>query len=381
MAISEVLTIKPAASQEEGKYIFDCAGSIDAHAEKPLQVLRNLPSGVHVILDFDNIERVNSMGLSLLLKIFEDWEQANTQIEVRNLNRMVSMLFKITGLGRFIQGSGASASAPSSRKIIEPTAPLHNSTEAQDSGDVSRDSKLNFIASLQSGHQLSGWYLFNTYLQRKMQRAIHFEQLHDIDKKADFHLFFAKPFDACAKMKEKGFVPLVRPISDPDEVVILLREDDSRSLLDFKDKKPNVVTADQGSFVYLLGRFLCDESGLDSSGFNFVFSGNEIKSLQMLIRKKADMAFILKKTYQGLSSFSRKNVRLLDESETDFAYHLFCIAPQLKDEADKLTEVLLQMEQDEQGKQILSDIQFDGWCKPEEGELKMLQMVFNRYTS
>jgi hypothetical protein len=37
------------------------------------------------------------------------------------------------------------------------------------------------------------------------------------------------------------------------------------------------------------------------------------------------------------------------------------------------------MEKDEQGQKILPDIQIQGWITPEAGELKMLQMVCNRY--
>jgi hypothetical protein len=294
---------------------------------------------------------------------------------------MVNMLFKITGLGRFLQGNGTTVSGPIGRKVINPIRPIHPQHASRNAeSSAITGGKLNFVASLQSGHQLSGWYLLNTYLQRKMQRAIHFEQLQDINNEA-FHLFFANPFDACAIMKKKGFVPLVRPISAADEVVILARADDSRKLADFKDYEAKIITAGQGSFVYILGRFLCDENGLDSSNFAYEFAGNEIKSLQMLIRKKADIAFLLKKTYEGLSSFSRSNVRLLDESVTDFAFHQFCVAPNLQSKGEELSNILMKMEQDEQGQQILSDIQFDGWCKPEDGEMKMLQMVFDRYTS
>jgi ABC-type phosphate/phosphonate transport system substrate-binding protein len=200
-------------------------------------------------------------------------------------------------------------------------------------------------------------------------------------KNETFHLFFANPFDACAMIQNKGFIPLVRPVNEADEVVVLTRADDSRELTDFKGNQINVVTADQGSFVYLLGRFLCDESGLESSDFNYEFAGNEIKSIQMLIRKKADVAFILKKTFEGLSSFSRKNVRLVDESTTDFAFHQFCIAPNLQDQGDALIDILMGMEKDEKGKQILNDIQFNGWLKPEEGEINMLKMVYERYAT
>ncbi len=378
MAIANSLTINQ-VSKKNKKYSFDCIGSIDAHAGTALQVLRDLPGEIHVILDFNNIQRVNSMGLSLLLKVFEEWETANTKIEVCNLNRMVNMLFKITGLGRFIKGSDERASEPTGRKIINPTPPVHPQATA-DKGKISNGGKLNFVASLQSGHQLSGWYLFNTYLQRKMQRAIHFEQLQDVKNEA-FHLFFAKPFDACAMINKKGFVPLLRPIIDADEVVILTRVDDSRELADFKDIKPKVVTSAKSSFVFILGRFLCDESGLDSSEFTYEFAGNEIKAIQMLIRKKADIAFILKKTYECLSSFSRKSVRLVDESVTDFAYHQFCIAPNIQDQGETVTEILLAMEKDEQGKRILDDIEFNGWLKPEEGEIQMLKTVYDRYTT
>ena len=129
----------------------------------------------------------------------------------------------------------------------------------------------------------------------------------------------------------------------------------------------------------ILGRFLCDESGVDSSKFTFDFSGNEIKALQSLIRTKCDLLFMLKKTYEGLSSFSHSNVRKLDESVTDFACHLFCVAPHLKDQSQALVDVLMAMENDEQGKEILKDIQIQGWTKSEAGELKMLQMVYDRY--
>jgi hypothetical protein len=90
---------------------------------------------------------------------------------------------------------------------------------------------------------------------------------------------------------------------------------------------------------------------------------------------------MLKKTYEGLSSFSRSNVRKLDESVTDFACHLFCVAPHLKAESQAFIDVLMAMENDEQGKEILKDIQIQGWTKPEEGELKMLQMVYDKYVS
>ena len=380
MAISDALTIKK-LSDSNNTHRFDCAGSIDVNAKAPLEVLLVVPAKAHVILEFKKIERVNSMGLSLLLKIFEEWEKKQITIEVKDLNRMVNMLFKITGLGRFIKGGNDKAKTGDTN-TISPQAPIHANVK-KSAGDLNQKpglkKKLNFVASLQTGQQLTGWYLFNTYLQRRMQKAIHFDQSQDVLNESSIDILFAKPFEACSMIKRRGFVPIMRPIAEADEVVILTRAGDEREMADFK--QANVVTASENSFVYILGRFLCDESDLDSSKFNFTFSGNEIKSLQMLIKKKADLLFMLKKTYEGLSSFSKKNVRKLDESATDFAFHLFSIAPSLEAESKALHTILSEMAADEKGKGILEDIEFQGWCPVEEGELKMLTMVFDRYVS
>ncbi len=66
MAISDSLSITQ-VSNDDNTYCFDCSGSIDANAAPALESLNDVPAKVHVILDFDKIERVNSMGLSLLL--------------------------------------------------------------------------------------------------------------------------------------------------------------------------------------------------------------------------------------------------------------------------------------------------------------------------
>lgn len=375
MSISSALAIQLISNEDE-QYYFDCKGSIDAHATPAFGVFNPVPSGASVILDFNDIERVNSMGLSLLLKLFDEWERGGTRVEVQNLNKMTSMLFKITGLGRFVKGA---ETASSGTKSIEPAAPIHIHKSDDDipAETAVNKSKLNFVASLQTGDQLSGWYLLNTYLQRRMQKVIHFEQTQDVKNQTP-DLLFSKPFEACAMMK-KGFIPLMRPIAEADEVAILCRSDDERSLADLG--KANVATATETSFVYLLGRFLCDESGVDTSKYNFHFAGNEIKALQMLIRKQVDVLFMQKKSYEGLSSLSRKNVRLLDASETNFTTHIFSVAPYLNGEGEALSEILIEMENDEQGRQILQDLQFEGWCKPEQGELKMLEMVFDRYVN
>lgn len=375
MLMSNSFNIQEIATQDD-QYRYHFIGSIDAHAATALQSLSSVRSGASVLLDFSQVERVNSMGLSLLLKLFEEWEHRKIRVEVQRLSRMTNMLFKITGLGRFISSTSKEPPTASTTPTINPEPPRY--AEHKPAAIHIPHDKLNFVATLQSGRQLTGWYLLNTYLQRKLNRAIHFEQAANTPDGNMTDLLFAKPFEACEMIKHHGFIPILKPIAEADEIVILTRVDDTRSLQELAGL--TVSVASEGSFVYLLGRFLCDENGVDSSKFTFDIAGNEIKALQSLIRGKCDLAFMLKKTFQGLSSFSRSNVQKLDESETDFASHLFCISPQLQDNVDELITVFINMTDDNQGQQILADIQIDGWNKPEIGELHMLQMVYNRYT-
>jgi anti-anti-sigma factor len=379
MTLADSLFINALPSNEEGSLCYAFAGSVDAHSAQALNQLRAVPANTRVSLDFIKVERVNSMGLSLLLKLFEEWERQGIKIEVDNPNRMVGMLFKITGLGRFLKNE---VKLPSEREKAQPSVVSTVQATAQKANELDpsqRAGKLNFMASLQIGAQLSGWYLLNTYLQRRLQQAIHFEQLpagHELAQES-VDILFAKPFEACAMIQKRGFVPLLRPVGEADEVVIIMRADDTRQLNDIA--KVQAVTASQGSFVYLLGRFLCDESGLDSSTFQHHFASNEIKALQMLLKQQADVLFMLKKTYYGLSNLTRNNTRIIDESDTQFAYHLLCISPQAAEIKEALTKTLADMNEDEQGKQILKDVQLDGWCVPQEGELGMLQRLYERY--
>ncbi|MCK4493481.1 MAG: PhnD/SsuA/transferrin family substrate-binding protein [Methylococcales bacterium] len=378
MAISDSLTIKQ-ITKEDGLYHFECAGSIDVKAKLALGKLNDVPEKAKVVLNFKKIERVNSMGLSLLLQIFEDWDARQITVEVKNLNRMVNMLFKITGLGRFVGASERGKKGGMETKIQVPVHVYTQKDTLENQCVIPQNTKLNFIASLQTGQQLTGWYLFNTYLQRRMQRAIHFDQSHILTDQLKADLLFSKPFESYLMIKKHGFMPLMRPISEADEVIILARADDKRTLREFQAE--TVVTASENSFVYLLGRFLCDEEGLDSSTLKFIYSGNEIKSLQTLIRKKANLLFMLKKTYDGLSSFGKKNVRKLDESVTDFAFHLLSVSPRLAAEKELLNTILKTMTENEAGQGILKDIELKGWCPIEDGEFNMLKMVFERYVA
>jgi hypothetical protein len=89
---------------------------------------------------------------------------------------------------------------------------------------------------------------------------------------------------------------------------------------------------------------------------------------------------MLSDTYHGLSGLTKRMLREIDQSETAFAFHLFCVAPHCAELAKTLDDVLLDMSLDSQGRQVLGDLGIEGWCKPSQDEIDMLAMLFNRYT-
>jgi hypothetical protein len=101
----------------------------------------------------------------------------------------------------------------------------------------------------------------------------------------------------------------------------------------------------------------------------------------MLLKGQADILFMASEAYQGLSSLTRNMLRKIDHSETGIAFHLLCAAPHCADVSHAITEALLNMRQDSQGRQVLADLGLEGWSKPKQEEINMLAMLFNRYVA
>jgi len=395
-AVSEQtpLQILPQPSAEALTQTFEFIGIIDIGAISTLETLYILPSQCQVILDFAQLQRINSMGLAQLLKLFEHWQKQAITIRITHVNRMITVLFKMTGLTRFISETTALDSPtkspePTQKAVADLPLPTTAAAIPQDSPAAStspaaiKTGKLNLWVSAQNSQQMNGWYFFNTYLQRHLGREIHLELNHgaitEQRKTAEqMNIVFTKPFEATRLLLEHNFQPIMRPIDQTDEVTLLARAEDPReNLADFKDGK--VVTAARENFVYLLGRFLLEQDEEDLENMEYVFSGHDIKALQMLLKGQADILFMLSDTYRGLSGLTRKMLREIDQSETAFAFHLFSVAPGCSELAAELGEVLLNMRLDSQGRQVLLDLGITGWIKPIADEIDMLTMLFKRY--
>ncbi|MFZ2727517.1 MAG: PhnD/SsuA/transferrin family substrate-binding protein [Methylococcaceae bacterium] len=363
---------------------FALAGTMDAHSATALQPLLNIEPGSKMILDFAQVVQVNSMGLAQFLRLLNAWHAKDIGVEVVNVNRMISVLFKMTGLNRYF--SNAEKDNASQRQTLQEKETTAKTIESVSlaTTEQSASSRLLFQVYAQSINQMNGWFLFNNYLQRQLGRNVRVNvappaNTFDINT-ADAHLMFVKPFEACYLLRERGYQALARPMDEAKEVVIVVRAlDERKDWLDFAGAK--VITASRNSFIYLLGRYLCDESGLDSSQLQFEFSGNDIKALMQLLRGQADILLMSHKTYRELSELSRRDTRVLETSQTQFAYPMLCAAPSLLDSHELLSNIFTEMQDSPVGSDILKELDLQGWIPMAREEVDMLTLLYDRYAT
>ena len=384
-----MITPSPSATALEQRFNF--AGIIDVESIKPLESLYIVPTNCEVELNFAQVQRVNSMGLAQLRKLFEHWQKQQVIIHIINSNRMIGVLFKMTGLTRFLTEPSTRVNSttptpfakPSPAPQLQAPTPSMAMPSPLSTPPVANTGKLNLWVNVQSSQQMNGWYFFNTYLQRQIGKEVHLELIHGAMsdreiKIEEMDIVFTKPFEATRLFLEHNFQPLLRPIDQTDEVTLLVRANDPRiHLSEYQGGK--IVTAAANNFVYLLGRFLLEENDESLGNMEYLFSGHDIKALQMLLKGSADILFMLSDTYRGLSGLTKKNLRQIDQSETAFAFHLFSVSPHLIDMGAALSNVLLDMSLDSQGRQVLADLGIPGWTRPTKDECDMLAMLYQRY--
>ncbi|WP_158603353.1 PhnD/SsuA/transferrin family substrate-binding protein [Acidithiobacillus sulfuriphilus] len=362
--------------------VFHLKGVIDGDAKEILGQLRVIHG--NAVLDFSGVQRVNSMGLALLLTVFRDLHGQGARLTATGMNRMTAMLFKMTGVNQYLIGA-AVPTPPESLPDAGLPMPV-NSVAAAAPPVLVKPSGEDFMrlsVNLQERAQLEGWYFLNTYLQRRWGRLLRLEpRFGALDQEymappehAD--IAFVSPFDVCSLISQ-GFSVLRFPLCPADEAVIVCRGDDHRqSWADFE--RPKILTARLESYVYLLGRLLMDESGFPSEQANYLFVGNDIKVVQMLLRGMGDLVILPKRVFAGLAALTREDLRVMDETQTDFAFHALCVAPHRQREAPAIAGLFDGIVGEGKGQQILDELGIHGWRPPQPEEVDMLMQVYRRY--
>lgn len=213
---------------------------------------------------------------------------------------------------------------------------------------------------------LSGWYIFNTWLQKQTELAIHLEMYNDFQSQRDaiqadnIDLIYANPFDAAMLVREKGFLPLVKAEGAADEALIVVNA--NSPINDVAELQPGArVAYTEDPDVRLMGMIMLEPGDLDKNNIEPVLTDNYVLVAKHLLKGEADVGIFLAEAYDGLSSMVKKQLKVLVRSQISVIHHALMIGPKLRDRRDELQKILLEMAMDEKGRGVLSALGFKAW--------------------
>ncbi|MCQ8179966.1 phosphate/phosphite/phosphonate ABC transporter substrate-binding protein [Methylomonas sp. SURF-1] len=225
--------------------------------------------------------------------------------------------------------------------------------------------------------RLSGWYIFNTWLQKQTGTAIHLEmynhyqQLHQAIEADKIDLIYANPYDAAMLVRNKGFLPLAKAQGQADEAIIAVNADSSvRDVADLQANSRVAFTDDPD--VRLMGMIMLEPADLDAGNIVPVLADTHVLVAKHLLKGEADAGIILAEAYDNLSGVIRKQLRVLVRSQISVIHHALMVGPRLQAKRGEWRQVLLDMAADEKGRGVLAALGFDGWQTIDDEEMEFM---------
>ncbi|MET3999395.1 phosphate/phosphite/phosphonate ABC transporter substrate-binding protein [Marinobacterium sp. MBR-109] len=224
---------------------------------------------------------------------------------------------------------------------------------------------------------LSGWFIFNTWLQRQLGTGVHLELYDSFDAQREdirngkIDLIYANPYDASMLVRELGFKVLVRPRNRADETLVATAVSDSREQVE--DLKPGITVATTADpDVHTMGMIMLESADLDAGNVTFLELDSYVLVAKALLNGKADVGFFLQAGYDELSELIRKKMKPLVSSQISVVHHTLVAGPRMEEHIPLLLERLTNMEHDPKGQDVLKSMGLDGWDQMHEEQTEFM---------
>jgi phosphonate transport system substrate-binding protein len=224
-----------------------------------------------------------------------------------------------------------------------------------------------------SPDHIAGWYVFNTWLQRRLGERIHLELFENFESQraaidADrVDLIYANPYDAAMLVRQKGFVALAAPRNLADEVTLAVPVDaPAQRVEDLRAGARLVVTSDPA--FNLLGMNTLASADLNAANTQTATVGSYVLVAKQLLQGKADVGFFLARAYDGLSPVIRRQLRPLVTSDIGDVRHVLLAGPRAAHLVAALRELLPAMDgPGADGANVLQSLGLEGFM-PQDAE-------------
>lgn len=217
-----------------------------------------------------------------------------------------------------------------------------------------------------SPEHISGWFIFNTWLQRQLNIQLHLELYDDFeaqrrDIKLDkIDLIYANPYDASMLVREKGFKAVARASSVSDEVIVAVAKESPFNEVEDLPQGVRLVTTHHPD-VNMMGMILLEPADLDQHSVSISTAHSYVIVAKHLLKGQADVGFFLKDAFYDLSGLIRDKMRVLVESQIDVVHHVLLASPKMQNHISSLANALVTMKEQPKGLDVLNSMQFRGW--------------------
>jgi|GEM_PF-166029 len=217
-----------------------------------------------------------------------------------------------------------------------------------------------------SPDHLSGWFIFNTWLQRVLETRFHLELFDDFqalhraiaDDRVD--LIYSNPHDAATLVREKGFTALVKPRGASDEALIASFSGSEFNRVEDLSPGAKIATADDPT-VHLIGMMLLEPAGLSKDNIQLIECGNYVQVAKKLLKGECDAGIFFASAFDELSRPIQDQLRVLVRSDIQVLHHSLMASPRLEQYWETLQEALLAMDGKPKSQEILQSLGFAGW--------------------
>ncbi|MEB3179668.1 MAG: PhnD/SsuA/transferrin family substrate-binding protein [Nostocaceae cyanobacterium] len=205
------------------------------------------------------------------------------------------------------------------------------------------------------------WFRFAQYCSTHLETSVHFslsldfEDFHQQLDKAD--IVYANPTDSIRLVKQSGFCFLARPMNQYDEVLFIANPQvPNPSLASFQGEKLATV---EGLLPTKIALSLLKKQGIQPSGL--IGKPSWLSVVSAVSKGEANFGIVYKDTYLEMSAKMQGLVNPFNSSDEKVAFHSLVLSPRAIEYRDKLEHLLLTMQTDDKGHNVLREVHLQGW--------------------
>jgi phosphonate transport system substrate-binding protein len=224
---------------------------------------------------------------------------------------------------------------------------------------------------------ISGWYLFNTWLQKKIDTNIHINLVNDfneLSKNIDdnaIDLIYANPCDIAKLVREKSFTPMARPVGSHDETIIICSSDKLIDNVESLETGIKIAMTDVPD-VNTIGMIMLEPADISSSDVDIIHCSNYITVVKKVINGEADIGFLLADAYGEFSKLVKSIIQPVITSKIHVLHHALLVGPDFSEKQSQFQEAILNMHNDQSGTSILKSLELEKWERMDQDEAEFL---------